>query len=439
MSNLGYVLTAIIAVWLWVLPRRLISLPFLAAVAYLPTGQELVIGSLHFPGLRIMIAIGFLRMLIKGERMAGNMVPLDTLMVLWAIWAATSSCFHVPGIFITRLGEIFTDLGTYLLFRVYIQEVDDIIFIFKAVCIVFVPVAIAMLYEKATGLNVFALLFGGIAEVGTRHGHVRGHGPFGHPIMAGTVGAACLPMALSFWPTQRRLAVLGSVACGAIVFASGSSGPVMTVMTVLLGLALWPMRKNLRAIRWMAVFTILALNIVMNDPVYYLVGRIDITGGSTGYFRAALIRSAIEHVGEWWLIGTDYTKHWMTTGVPWSSNHTDIVNHYIAMGVWGGLPLMLLFISILVVAFSVLGKEMQAGEGMPSERQFVIWTLGVILFSHAVTFLSVCYFDQSVFFIYILLASIGSIQALRVASPRVADGQAVLVAQDFEPSVHNSQ
>ena len=111
----------------------------------------------------------------------------------------------------------------------------------------------------------------------------------------------------------------------------------------------------MRLVRWVALLSVLALNLVMSAPVYYLLGRIDLTGNSTGFYRAALIESTIRHFNEWWLGGTDYTRHWMASGVPWSQDHVDITNYYIRMGVDGGLPLMLLFIYILVVAFRIGG------------------------------------------------------------------------------------
>ena len=53
----------------------------------------------------------------------------------------------------------------------------------------------------------------------------------------------------------------------------------------------------------------------MEDPIYFLMARIDISGGSQGYFRAQLIRSLIDHLSEWWLAGKDYTRHWMASGI----------------------------------------------------------------------------------------------------------------------------
>jgi len=100
--------------------------------------------------------------------------------------------------------------------------------------------------------------------------------------------------------------------------------------------------------------------VVMKAPPYYLMARVDLSGGSTGWHRARLIESSMEHLGEWWFAGTDYTRHWMPTGVYFSPNHVDITNHYLAMGVLGGLPLLFLFVLLLVKGFSIVGHSVRA-------------------------------------------------------------------------------
>lgn len=219
------------------------------------------------------------------------------------------------------------------------------------------------------------------------------------------------------------LSLFGLASAGGIIVASASSGPIMTAFSIFAAIALWKFRGGLSAIRWAAVILLIALNFVMSDPVYFLVARIDITGGSTGWYRAQLIRSAIEHFNEWWLAWTDVTRHWMSVAI--DKKNTDITNYYLRMGVWGGLPLMFIFMTILYSAFAAVGRALRLAENAPSGHQFLIWILGAILFGHATTFFSVSYFDQTVFFLYSLLAVIGSLKAavLSTAPVEAAAGQ----------------
>ena len=131
------------------------------------------------------------------------------------------------------------------------------------------------------------------------------------------------------------------------------------------------------------------------------------TGSSTGWHRARLIEMSLAHLDEWWLAGTDYTRHWMPSGVSWNPKHTDITNHYLQMGVMGGLPLMFLFIGLLATGFVYVGRRVRLRK-MRRKDRFMMWALGSALFAHATTFISVSYFDQSVLFIYLTLAAIGS-------------------------------
>jgi hypothetical protein len=100
----------------------------------------------------------------------------------------------------------------------------------------------------------------------------------------------------------------------------------------------------------------------------------------------------------------------MPTGVEWNTSHTDITNHFIKMGVWGGLLLVVLFTAILVMGFTYVGKLLRSGK-LTREEKFIAWILGAILFGHTTTFVSVSYYDQSLAFLYFNLASICSILA----------------------------
>jgi hypothetical protein len=200
--------------------------------------------------------------------------------------------------------------------------------------------------------------------------------------------------------------------------ACTSSGPIMMVGFICVALLLWNVRSMLPLIRWGTLAVIIGLQIVMNDPVYFLMARIDLTGSSTGWHRAQLIRSSLEHLNEWWAVGTDYTRHWMPTGIHANDISTDITNHFLQMGIWGGVLLQLVFALTLIAAFRAVGRALRAQHGQSPRQAFLIWTLGATLFGHMVNFLSISLFDQSVSFFYLILAAIGAIHQ-PIATPVV--------------------
>ena len=203
---------------------------------------------------------------------------------------------------------------------------------------------------------------------------------------------------------------MGLFAAIGIVFASTSSGPILMSLSIIIGLCLWKTRNKLPTIRWLALLALISLHLVMNDPVYFLIARIDITGGSTGWYRAQLIRSSIEHLDEWWLAGTDYTRHWMASGIPANEIHTDITNQFLASGVMGGISLMLLLVLTLAAAFRAVGRHLRCHGRGSMEHRFLAWALGSLLFGHVFNFFSISYYDQSIVFFYLVLAAIGAVQ-----------------------------
>lgn len=405
---------------LLIFPRLWAPLPLLLGACYMTLGSGLEIGPFHFNAIRILVAAGVVRVIVRGERLSSNMNALDWLMVVWAAWALISSFFHadINGILVNRLGLVFNACGIYFLLRIFCQSLDDVATLCRITAILLVPLSIEMLSEKMTGHNIFSAL-GDVAEIPEiRDGRVRAQGPFAHSILAGTIGAVCLPLMVGLWPQHRRTATAGIVACFLMVFTSTSSGPMLSTLFAIGALLMWHWRHQMRLVRWLIVLGYIGLDLIMKAPAYYLIARMDLTGSSTSWHRAALIEAALAHLSEWWFAGTDYTRHWMDYGVLWSPNHIDVTNYYIRMGVDGGLPLMLLFIIVLAKGFSFVGQTLRQGANLPSESRFMIWGLGAALFSHSATFVSVSYFDQSFVFIYLTLAVIGSVYSGTVLQPK---------------------
>jgi hypothetical protein len=75
----------------------------------------------------------------------------------------------------------------------------------------------------------------------------------------------------------------------------------------------------------------------------------------------------------------------------------DITCQYVGEGVKGGLLTVLVFIGIIVLRFRQLGRRLRILylENDKSEAM-AVWATGVGVFAHALSFLSVSYFDQIV-------------------------------------------
>ncbi len=399
------------ALLLLFLPRRWAPLPLLVGVCYMTMGQGIEIGPFSFTVIRMIIGFGFIRVILRRERFALSFNKLDMLIVAFAAWAIICCFFRVDvkETFINRLGLFYDTCGIYFLMRIFCQSWEELVGIVSITAILLVPVAIEMLNERMTGHNMFSL-FGGVPETSlVRRGSFRAQGPFRHAILAGSVGSACLPLMIGMWYQNRKYSVLGVMASLTMIFSCGSSGPILSGMAGIGVLFLWKIRDKMHIVRRVAIGGYLILELLMKAPAYFLMARIHLGTGGTGWHRAELIQTAVKHLNEWWLIGTDYTRHWMPYGVTWSPDHIDITNHYIAMGVRGGLLLMLLFILCIVKGFFCVGEAIKRGDEEKKEALFFLWSIGASLFAHAATMISARYFDQSFVFLYLVLAITGSL------------------------------
>jgi hypothetical protein len=421
LTPIGLVLLLACAAAMLVVPRRWAPVPLLLITCYMVLSQGILLGPFNFFSIRLMILVGFARAVLRGEFADLRYSRIDALMLSWAAWALAASAFHddPEATLVANGGLVFNTLGVYVLLRAFCRTLDDIGHLCRIAVLLLVPVSLEMVYEKVAASNAFSVL-GGVPDVPNfREGRIRAQGPFAHSILGGTVGAVMLPIALGLWNSYRRTAIVGAAACATIVITSASSGPLLSAIFATMALAFWRWRHLVRPALWCALGTYMVLSVAMKAPPYYLLARIDLSGGSTGYHRARLIESSIHHLNEWWFAGTDVTRHWMATGVSWSPNHTDITNHYLVLGVQGGLPLTLLFVAVLWACFATVGRALRAVPDGYDRQAFLIWSLGASLFAHAATCISVSYFDQSFVFLYVLIAALATLATL---TPRAVRG-----------------
>lgn len=421
MNPVGLAFLAIAATCLVVVPRRFAPVPLLACACYMTLAQAVDLGPVSLPVVRLLIIVGMARVAIRRERLMGGLSRTDSLMLGFSAVPLVAAQFHEDpwDQTIFAAGLALNASGTYLLSRIWIRNTNDARRVIGSLAVIMAPLAGSMVWEVISGHNFFSLL-GGVHETSdVRGGRVRAQGPFAHAILAGSVGAVCAPMFGCLWSSARLFSTLGLVSSLLMVVASASSGPIVSVAAGLAGLSMWRYRSVMRTVRWLALAGYVGLELAMNAPAYYLLARIDLTGGSTGFHRAALIETAVAHLGEWWLWGTDYTRHWMVTGVSWSQDHADVTNHYIKLGIIGGLPMVASFTCLLASAFGNAGRVAN-GPGVSVQDQYLAWSLGCALFANVVACIGVSYFDQSVVFLYLTLAVLGSIGAATAAQRSAA-------------------
>lgn len=396
------------------LPRRHVLLPLLVVTCFIPSAQRVVVFGLDFTFIRIIVSLTWLRLFARNELRPIRWNWLDGCLCLWAISGtmAYTLLYGSAQAFTYKAGIAFDALGIYFAFRLCISTFEEFRCLVRTLALLGIPVAMAFLVERATGRNVFSA-FGGVAPITiVRDGRLRCQGAFQHPILAGCFWAGLLPLFAALWWAGRRSrtwAIVGSTAAAVIVGLCASSTAVLSLAAGAFAVAAYRLRSHLWAFRWSLLLGLLALHAVMNAPVWHLLARVNVIGGSTGWHRYHLIDAALRRFGEWALVGTQSTRHW-GTGL------ADITNHYILEGVRGGVLTLCLFVATIVIAYSRAGQLWRNASNDADAR--LGWALGASLTVHCLSFLAVSYFGQNLVGWYLVLGALGGIQSSAQAVPQ---------------------
>ena len=365
--------------------------------------QRIVLFDLDFPYMRIAIFIGMAIVLFSGKyKLKLNKIDKIVLFYLVSSIVLNTILVGTSGL-IQKIGNKGVDsVLVYFLLRYLFQDIKDYNFIMKALAVASIFIAIFMLNEKLTGRNLFSI-FGGVPEFTViRDGRLRAQAAMDHPILAGTFGALLIPFMWVLWNQKKKLyAIVGTISGIGITFASASSGPVLSFMAVILGISLWKLREKRKYFMPGIIFTLFLIQLFMQHPIWFIFGRIDLAGGSTGFHRSMLIDQAIKRFPEWAIYGTMATGQWV-----WGLQ--DTTNQYLKEGFEGGILTLILFIYIIKLCFNTVGNYLNLYKDN-IENQKMVWALGTILFGHCITFFGVSYFGHLDFFYYMLLAMISTL------------------------------
>jgi hypothetical protein len=372
-------------------PRNKVIVPFLLACLTIPIQQVVVVGGLHFTVVRILIIAALIRRAILGGTSSAGKFPggfngIDRMVILWAVALETfvSLQWMEMQSFIHNLGDFLDLFGGYLVVRFFIPDIDTVRRTIKTLAVICVIQGVCMLNEQILKVNVFGYIGGFGPWLTIRDGKIRSEGVLGC-ISAGAFAGALIPLFL-WLVTQRKcrtIAYAGLAGAMAMVITSNSSTSLLALAASALGIFFWPLRKQMRLVRWGLVLLMVGLHLAMKAPVWALIARIDLTGSSSGDHRYKLVDNCIRHFSDWWLFGYKYYNEW-------GYDMFDLCNQFVVQALVGGLSALVAYIAIFSRSFAAIGearKKVQGDRG----REWPLWCLGSTLFSVVVAHFGINY------------------------------------------------
>ena len=394
------ILTAALCFLLLAIPRRLFLFPFIMAACFVPMDQTLSFLTLDFTVLRFLVLFGFLRLFVRGERRPLQWHSFDKLVFAWVV--AGSAVYTLQwasfGAFINRTGFMFDCLGMYWLYRQAIQTWDDVFQVISLFAL-FALVTAPLISWEGTQHTSFFSLFGNV--IGDFHrGRYRAAGPFSHYIILGCFWATLLPLFYACIKAKYRTALcsLALIAALANIYFSASSTPILTIGAIVLFWILYSFRMHGKVIFLGTCCTLFFLHLIMKAPVWHLISRVNIFGGSTGWHRFFLFDNFINHSSEWFFLGTKSTGHW-----GWGQE--DITNQFVLEGVRGGILTLLIFTVLIYKAVKIPG--LLSLELIDPAAKWMSWGICVTMLGHFVTFWGISYFGQINMVLYLTFALVG--------------------------------
>jgi hypothetical protein len=387
----------------WVLPA------FLTVSALMSFALHVIILGQHFMPHRVLLLCAWTRFLLRGEHRGLKLSSLDKTFIWFCVCMVFTETLQtgLEGFIYAVANSGVDALGTYFLCRVIFREREDLrraVVCMAALCAV---VGGFMLVEYLTGRNWLTALGAVQDMIVSRKGRRRCAGAFNIAITAGTFGAVFLPLFVACWWQGGKLkkwAIPGCLASTIITVSSASAGPLSTYIVAILGFLAWPLRGQMRKVRWAIALGLFGLHLVMKAPVWALIMRIQIVPGASAYHRYNILDTFITNIDQWWLYGIQSTAKW-----GWEME--DVANQYCVFAKHGGLLALLLFILVLARGFREVGLTRKAVAGdRPTE--IMVWAFGVLLFAHATAFFAISYFDQMKIFWYLTLGMIASLKLL---------------------------
>jgi hypothetical protein len=118
-NPLAFSALVVLAYLTWSLPRRFAVCPLLVMTCMMPLGQEVVVGGFHFYLFRLLLLVGLLRVISKGEARQLVWTGTDKIFAWWIVISVAFGTMAEPTMdqLRNRLGDAYNAFSCYFFIR----------------------------------------------------------------------------------------------------------------------------------------------------------------------------------------------------------------------------------------------------------------------------------------------------------------------------------
>lgn len=301
------------------------------------------------------------RLLVTGGPGGFRWTVVDTLVCAGWAWDLTANLVMGAGEaqLISMVGRALDTVVVYFAARLALRGPGDVRLLAGPLALAAIAMGAAGALEAATGRSLYEGLYayGGNPwfdkDAEYRFGFLRAKGSTSHAIYFGVAMALLVGLLWSLRAVakSRTLVWLG---CGAALvgaLSSLSSGPQIALAVLFIcasfTLAPWAIRPALGGL----VVLCAMVETLSHRHFYQLIDYLALSS-ETAWYRARLIEVAVSRLPEYWLagVGDRWPHHW--GALIDTRLHVDVVNHYIIVALYGGLPSLACYVAVQAITLA---------------------------------------------------------------------------------------
>ncbi len=353
-----------------------------------------------------------------------NFGKIDKIVIslwIWSILATALAGADAPQQ-IEIIGKGLDTALMYFIARIAIRGPKDLPGLYAGLAISAVVMGIVGAIETITTQSPYSSMSGYQAWTSGfdkgdefRYGFLRAKGSTATHIYFGMAMVVILGMlwALRDYAGMKFYNLVSIPAAVIAILSSMSSGPWLGGIQLLIMNTFARKVSLIRPAIKLILLAFIAMELLSNRHFYNLIDYIALDP-ATAWYRTRLMEVAFSQWRDYWIVGvgSNWPNHW--AALVDGRLHIDVVNHFILVALYGGIPAAVMYISTHVIAVRMV---IRAWKNDPDKaRRRLLFGLAATLMALDFSSLSVGLFGPVLLLSHILLGSIVSLAEARAAT-----------------------